>query len=106
MYKIAIVGDKDSITIYKAAGLDIFPTNNVQEIKSKINKLADESYGIIFIIEDFMKDLSESIERYKEAITPIIISIPGVKGSKGTGISQLKNAMERAIGVDVLFRDK
>jgi V/A-type H+-transporting ATPase subunit F len=100
-----MIGDKDSITVYKAAGIDIYPVKDSQEAKIKINKLVEDSYGIIFIIEDLLKGLSETIERFREAITPAIISIPGVSGSKGSGIKQLKDAMERAVGVDVLFKD-
>jgi V/A-type H+-transporting ATPase subunit F len=105
MYKMGVVGDKDSITIYKAAGLDIFPVKDVQESRSLINRLVEEQYGVLFIIENLANNLNDVFERYKESVIPILISLPGVKGSEGTGMKELKKAMERAIGVDVLFRE-
>ena len=36
---------------------------------------------------------------------PAIIPIPGIEGSLGLGISNVKKSVERAVGADILFKD-
>ena len=45
--------------------------------------------------------LQEEIDRYKEALTPAIVLIPGKGGSLGLGETALHNAVERAVGADI-----
>ena len=41
-------------------------------------------------------------DRYKDALTPAIILIPGKDGSLGIGMANVKRAVERAVGADIL----
>ena len=45
MYKIAVLGDRDSVLGFKALGLDIFPTEGTEEARQTLHKLAKEDYG-------------------------------------------------------------
>ena len=47
MYKIAVLGDRDSVLGFKALGLDIVPTEGVEEGRQALHKLAKEEYAII-----------------------------------------------------------
>ena len=51
MYKIAVIGDYDSIYGFAALGLDIFPAVDRKEIEAKLTALAENGYGIIYITE-------------------------------------------------------
>ena len=42
------------------------------------------------------------IARYQDALTPAIILIPGKEGSLGIGMANIKTAVERAVGADIL----
>ena len=42
------------------------------------------------------------IARYQDALTPAVILIPGKEGSLGIGMNNVKNAVERAVGADIL----
>ena len=63
--------------------------------------LAREDYAIIYITEQLAKDLTGEIARYKDAVTPAVILIPGKTGSLGLGASALQSAIERAVGADI-----
>ena len=39
-YRIAVLGDKDSVLGFKALGLDVFPAENVEEAKRTLHELA------------------------------------------------------------------
>ena len=106
MYKIAVVGDRDSVLGFKSLGLDVFPVNESQQAGPLINRLAKEKYTVIFVTEAVAKDIDETIDRYKREPFPAIILIPNNQGSMGLGIQGIRDSVEKAIGVDILFSDK
>ncbi len=101
--KMAIVGDGDSIMVFKAAGVATFPVEDEKKARETLRKIAGE-YQIIFLTEELARDLSEFIKRFDEEPYPVVLSIPSKKGSTGYGEELLRSAMERALGVDILFR--
>ena len=46
--------------------------------------------------------LEDVIARYKDALRPAIILIPGKEGSLGVGKRSIQSAIERAGGADIL----
>lgn len=103
MYKIAVLGEKDSTIGFSALGLDVFPVETSEEAQKTFRQLAaNGNYAIIYVTESFFHPLSHDIERYKDSITPAVILIPGSGGSIGLGQSALDSAVERAIGANIL----
>lgn len=102
--KIAIVGDGDSITVFKAAGVATLPAENEVRAREVLRKIAGE-YRIIFLTEELARPLTEFLKRFDEEPYPVVLSIPSKNGSTGHGTELLKSAMERALGVDILFNN-
>ncbi|WP_251860592.1 V-type ATP synthase subunit F [Clostridium sp. Marseille-Q2269] len=102
MYKIGVVGDKDSILAFKALGIDVYPVTEPDEARITINKMATEKYAIIFVTEQIAKDLEETIERYNREIIPAVILIPSNQGSLNIGIERINDNVEKAVGVNIL----
>ena len=103
MYKIAVLGDYDSIYGFATLGLDTFPVSTQEEAAEKLARLASGEYGIIYITEAMAAELKHEIARYQEQITPAIIQIPGIAGNTGAGIAGVKKSVETAVGSDILF---
>ncbi|SHJ41058.1 V-type ATP synthase subunit F [Hespellia stercorisuis] len=103
MYKIAVMGDYDSIYGFATLGLSIVPVSTPEEAKEKLHQLAGGQYGIIYITEAVAAELTREIEKYQEQITPSIILIPGVSGNTGAGVQGVKATVEQAVGSDILF---
>lgn len=103
MYKIAVIGDYDSIYGFAALGLDIYPAANRKEAEEKLEALAGKEYGIIYITEALAAECKQTIEKYQEQVLPAIIQIPGVSGNTGMGVQGVKDSVERAVGSDILF---
>jgi V/A-type H+-transporting ATPase subunit F len=99
--KMAIVGNGDGIMVFKAAGVDTFPAEDDKKARETLRKIAKE-YQIIFLTEDLARPLTDFLKRFDEAPYPVVVSIPSGE-SGGYGMEVLKNAMERALGVDILF---
>ena len=79
MSKVGIIGDKDTVMGFLALGIDIFPAYSAEEIKKTIHKLAEKEYAIIVI--------------------------PGIGGSMGLGMNEVRESAKRAIGADILFSE-
>ena len=101
MYKIAVIGDRDSVLGFRALGLDVFPTENTDAGRRTLHRLAQEDYAVIYITEQLAADISADIARYKTSVTPAVILIPGKTGSLGLGAQALQSAVERAVGADI-----
>ena len=102
MYKIAVLGDKDSVLGFRALGLDVFSADSAEQARPILHRLAREGYAIIYLTEQLATGLGAEMARYKDELTPAIILIPGKEGSLGIGMANVKRAVERAVGADIL----
>lgn len=103
-YKIAVVGDKDSILGFKALGVATFPVTGAEPAMAILKKLAAESYGVIFITEELTRDLGEAVDELNKRFLPSVVLIPNSKGTLGLGMQKIKKNIEKAIGADILFK--
>lgn len=100
--RIAVLGDKDSVLGFKALGLTVFPVETVEAARIILHRLAKEEFAVIYLTEGFAAQMEADIARYKDELIPAIILIPGKEGSMGIGMSNIKKAVERAVGADIL----
>lgn len=104
MYKVAVLGDRDSIYGFAALGLDTFPVEEHEEAVRTLKMLAEgKKYAVIYITESIQNELELEIDRYISDYLPAIIPIPGVSGNTGTGMRNVKKSVERAVGSDIIF---
>ena len=89
---------------FKALGLETYPAADAAEAGQTLRHLTRDSddYAIIYIEENLAAQLSHEIDRFKDRPTPAIILIPGKEGTLGIGMSNIKKAVERAVGADIL----
>ncbi|MEG0546657.1 MAG: V-type ATP synthase subunit F [Oscillospiraceae bacterium] len=102
MYKIAVMGESDSIYGFAAAGLSIFPISEPLEAIKTLRHLTESGYAVIFITEALATEIDSEIERYKDLPIPAIIPIPGVTGNTGIGMKKVSEFVERAVGSDIV----
>ena len=105
MLKIAVIGGRDTVMGFKALGLDTFPAENSAEagkILRQLTRESEEEYAIIYLEETFAAQLQNEINKFKDSPSPAIILIPGREGSIGLGLQALRDAVERAVGTNIL----
>ncbi len=102
MYKIGVVGDKDSILAFKAIGIDVYPVVEAEEAQKTIDRMAIDKYAVIFVTEQVAQNIEETIERYNREILPAVILIPSNQGSLNIGIQRIRDNVEKAVGVNIL----
>ena len=102
MYKVGVVGDKDSILAFKALVIDVYPAVDPDEAKKIVDKMAYDNYGVIFLTEQLAVHLEETIERYNKVPVPAIILIPSNQGTLNIGKQRISDNVEKAVGVNIL----
>ncbi len=102
MYKVAVVGDKDSILAFKALGVDVYSVYDKEEARKTVDTIARQNYGIIFITEQLASLIPDTIERYDNQIIPAVILIPSNQGTLNIGMDRINKNVEKAVGSNIL----
>lgn len=102
MYKIAAMGDKDSIYGFASLGVKIYPVTDPAEGAKLLRRLADEGFGVIYITEQLAEGMAAEIERYASKPLPSIVPVPGIRGNTGLGMNSVSKFVEKAVGSDIL----
>ena len=104
MLKIAVIGGRETVMGFTALGLEAYPVADADEAKKVLRILTRdrEDVAIIYLEEGLAAQLSQEIDKFKDSPKPAIILIPGREGSLGLGLTALNQAVERAIGTNIL----
>ena len=103
MYRIGVIGDRESILGFKAVGLSVFPCDTSEEARKVLHRIAKQEFAIIYITEQLCRDMEYDIAKYRDSRVPAIIPIPSKDGSLGIGKSRVRSNVERGVGADILF---
>ena len=102
MYKVAVLGDRDSRYGFSTLGFDIVSVTDEESSAKELRRLVKSNYAIIFITENFAELLKDKISVYQNEEAVSIVPIPGVNGNTGIGMKNLKNCVEKAVGSDII----
>jgi V/A-type H+/Na+-transporting ATPase subunit F len=102
MYRIGVVGDKNTVLAFRAIGLEGVIALDKDVARRSIDQLAADHFAVIFVTETLAVLLEDTIERYRRSLVPAIILIPGEHGSLNLGMQRIKDNMERAVGMNLL----
>ena len=106
MYKAGIIGDRASALGFMALGFSVLEAADADAAREQLHRAARSGeYAVLFLTEKYAKALETDIALYKDVPLPAITVIPGADGGEGYGMAQLKGAVERAIGADILFKE-
>mgnify|MGYP004513408091 FL=1 len=106
MYKIGVIGGRDSVLGFMSLGFAVHEAADPAEAGRILHRLVKSGeYAVIFLVENYAAELEEECERYRDAPLPAIISIPGVSGNTGYGMAAIRSAVERAVGADIIFKN-
>ena len=106
--KIAAFGESDIMLIFKAIGADVFAVSDstsTDAAGAKLKQLVSEGYGIIFMTETVAARLDTMIKYYSNQIIPSIVVIPGLGKRNNYALNQLRTAIIKAVGADVMAQE-
>ena len=102
MYKAAVIGDSASVSGFAALGLSVFRETEPDRIKKLLTRLAASEFAVIYITEPAAALVSDTINKYRSSRLPAIVLIPAIEGNTGEGMRALHDAVEKAVGSDIL----
>ncbi len=105
MYKIAVIGDKESIFGFSAIGMDIYPAYEEEDVKKIIPKLIEENYAIIYVTENVSMKAKKYMEKLQTNKIPAIVTIPNNTGGTGYGGKRIKEMVQKAVGIEINFKE-
>lgn len=100
MYRIAVIGDADSICGFAAVGMTVVPAKDANEAFDKLCELCAADFGMIFVTENVYSKIAE--EYVRTDALPAIIPIPGGTGNTGVGMRDVSKFVEMAVGSDII----
>lgn len=106
-YNIAIVGNKDVISGFRAVGVEAYPIerNDFKTIINHLIKNDGDKYAIIFVTEDIYDRNKSFLNELEAKALPAIVAVPSQAGSTGAGLKNLSKIVEQAVGSDILSND-
>ena len=102
MYKAAVIGDSASVSGFAALGLSVFRETEPEKVSKLISRLAANDFAVIYITEPAAALVTDTIAKYRSSKLPAIILIPAIEGNTGDGMRALHEAVEKAVGSDIL----
>ncbi|MGP1348386.1 MAG: V-type ATP synthase subunit F [Stomatobaculum sp.] len=105
MYKVAVMGDWDSVYGFGALGLETVNENgeNPEKAAERLEQLGAQGFAVVYITEALAARIPETIEKMRVKPMPAVILIPGISGNTGEGIRAVKRSVEQAVGSDIIF---
>ena len=110
-YRIAIVGPSDTVSGFKALGVDNFDANTADEALHKLKEIKQQTvdlqsttkYAIVCIIEDLVASVDQvEYAKVVEGPLPAVVILPGPEGSKGFALQRLRRLAEKAVGSAII----
>ncbi len=102
MYKIAVIGDRDSVFGFSSVSAEIHVVTSSSQAREELQKMIKENYAIIFITEALFEELEDIFAIFNNETVPAIVPIPGVSGNTGQGMKNVDDLIEKAVGTQLL----
>ena len=110
-YNIAIVGPTDTVSGFKALGVEAFPAVNAVEVLEQLRTIkqktldpeSNKKYAVVCVIEDLVTTVDQA--EYAKVIAgplPAVVLLPGPEGSQGFAINRLRGLAEKAVGAAII----
>ena len=97
MFKIGVIGDRESVQGFTALGLTTFAVTGPEEASAVLKSPEALEYAVLFAAA-----CEHAIELHRQSRTPAVILIPGKDGSLGIGLSNVSKRVEKAVGSNIL----
>ncbi len=106
MYKIGLIGDRDTIMGFRALGLETYEVITREDTTAALQSVMKEDYALIFMTERTYALVPDLLREFRERSLPVINIIPDNRGNLGLGMKRMRSMVEKAVGADILFKEE
>lgn len=99
MHKIAFMGDKRSLLMFRSAGFTLVTPKSEIDVTRSIEQLRQEQYAIIFVTEQVYAMARRPIQALDSHFLPAVIVLPGYAEQQQLGAKRMDELIENAIGM-------
>lgn len=103
--EIAVIGNLDTILIFKMVGLDVFEVRDEKTTIEKINEILTD-YKVILITEDYAPFVEDLIKETNKDMYPIITIIPSGTTDSNFALNKIEESVEHTLGINILSNQK
>ena len=101
--RIAVIGRRDIVVAFQAAGLAVFPVEPGPEAAVRAEEIVAAGHRVVFFTEDLFPHLSTVLDRYRKSAVPCLVALP--LGGARASVARLKEVVKRAVGADIFGGD-
>jgi V/A-type H+-transporting ATPase subunit F len=106
MARVAVIGNNDAVLGFKALGASVFPVASPEQAAEALKEASAGDFSVVFITEPYAARLEALLAELRSRPSPVITVIPDNRGNLGLGMKRIKSQVEKAIGVDILFKEE
>jgi V/A-type H+-transporting ATPase subunit F len=101
--KIAILGDRDTVTGFRLVGVsECAIPKSAGETRDLLYKFfRDPRMGLVIITEPLAAEVEDTIVELSQSPVPVILLISDRTGSTGTYETVLRELIRRAVGIEI-----
>ena len=100
--QIAALGPKDFVLPFGAVGAVVFPVENDEQARQHAQQILKENFAVVLLHEALANTLAPIFESVQEKPIPCVLALPFIEPSTGQAVQQLRTALRRATGTDIL----
>ena len=101
--RIVAMGPREEIIGLRSIGIELVPVATARELQDNLPAQAARTEVQLVLVSETVADgARELVAETRDKTGAIIMLVPSHRGSKGTTIQWMKEAMAQSIGVDVI----
>jgi len=100
-HNIAVIGDKDFISGFKALGCRLYPVDEKMDVRLAFHQAIEADSSFIFILESYALKIMDLLPQYQEKSHPLIIPLPDFRQDLSYTEDLLSQFTIRAVGKDI-----
>ncbi|SRR5690554_703132 len=103
MARAVVVGEKNLVLGFKGVGFEVVPTDAAEDFHREVMGLSRQGeVGLVLVTETMAEQSPQTLDDFRAAAEAVLVVIPSHEGSKGFSYAEMRKAVERSIGVDIL----
>lgn len=106
MSKAVAIGERGLILGFKGVGVEVVPVEGAEAFKRALLHAArDPEIALVLVTESVAALDPEALKEFRALSQAILTTIPTHRGSTNFSFQEMRSAVERSIGVDMLGKD-
>lgn len=106
MSRAIALGERAFVLGFKGVGFEIVPAKDGESASRELARIARErDVALVLVTESIAAEATEAIESFRQTCPTVLTTIPTHLGSSHTSFLEMRRAVEKSIGVDMLGKE-